>query len=786
MNKETRDYPKLIFSLSMSERVQALKEAMLEETRYVSIDQARVVTRIYKENKGDPVHLLRAKALRAALNEIPVRIDAGELVVGNRTPGVRAGVVFPESGLSWIEREIDTLSQRDQDRFQTRPEDIALFRKEILPYWKGNTLEDRVYEEIGEETKAIGRVVKINQKDHAQGHICPNTEKWLRLGPAGIQEEVSRRREQVGDPDRFYEAVIVTLEGAREFMRRYARQARALGGEAERVAQNCERLADNPPASFHQAVQSVWFLFVTLQMESNASSFSPGRMDQYLYPYFWKDLQDGTLSFSLSLEILESLWLKFNQIVYMRNTNSARYFAGFPIGFNVALGGQDRTGTDASNELSFLFLKAQEDIGMPQPNLSVRLHRGSPEDLLRYSARVIGKGSGMPQVFNDDAVIPALMRVGIPVEEARDYAIVGCVELSTQGNNLGWSDAAMFNLVKVLELTLTGGQCLVDNASVGPSSGALPDFKSFAELDTAFAERIDHFLERCIRCCDVVDRLHGEMLPSPFLSSVIDDCIANGKDVTRGGARFNLSGIQAIQPANIADSLAAIKQLVFEEGSVDKKELVRALKANFVGHEVLRQRLLNKAPKYGNDIAWVDELANKWCRYFAERLTNYTNARGGPYHMGLYTVSAHVPMGQNVGATPDGRRARSPLADGGVSAVYGRDMRGPTALLISVARIDSKLASNGTLLNMKFEPQLFGDEDGLQSFVSLLRGFVELKISHVQFNVLNESDLRAAQEEPDRYRNLTVRVAGYTAYFIELARDLQQEIIARTTHAEEE
>jgi formate C-acetyltransferase len=450
----------------------------------------------------------------------------------------------------------------------------------------------------------------------------------------------------------------------------------------------------------------------------------------------------------------------------------------------VAVGGQDANGKDASNELSYLFLRAQEHLRLPQPNLSARVFSGSPDHFLRRCAQVIGVGSGMPQLFNDDAVIPALMGKGISEADARNYAIVGCVELTTMGNNLGWSDAAMFNLVKALELALNDGECMLTGRQMGAHTGTLEDFKTYEDVEKAFRTQIDFFFERMIRCCEVVEKAHAEIIPSPLLSGVIDGCLEKGVDVTAGGARYNLSGIQAIQCANIADSLAALKTLVYDEKQVDRRDLYEALLNDYEGNELLKLRMLSKAPKYGNDVEWVDEIANKWITYFADKLKGYKNVRGGVYHAGLYTVSAHVPMGQNVGATPDGRNAKQPLADGGMSAVYGRDMKGPTALLRSVSRVNSLLGSNGTLLNMKFLPSLFKTDEGIGKFVSLIRAFVKLKIIHVQFNVVNKEDLLAAQQNPELYRSLTIRVAGYTAYFTELAKDLQCEIIARTSYGD--
>ena len=583
------------------------------------------------------------------------------------------------------------------------------------------------------------------------------------------------------------------MEGTQEFMMRYhelmKEKAELVCDEKLKlsmltVAENCKNLATRPAESFHEAVQSIWFLFVILHMESNASSFSPGRMDEFLYPYYKRDIKSGKLDNKKALEIIECIWLKFNQIVYLRNSHSAKFFAGFPIGFNIAIGGQDENGNDFSNELSFLFLKAQEHLGLPQPNLSVRLHKGTSEELLKESIKVVAKGSGMPQFFNDEAVISSIMELGISEKDARDYAIVGCVEITTQGNNLGWSDAAMFNLNKTLEVTLNNGNCLLTGDSIAPNLGNITNYETYEDLEEAFAKEIDYFIDKMILACEQVEKAHIDVLPSPFLSSVIDDCIEKGIDVTAGGAVYNLSGIQMIQVANLADSLAAIKLLVYDEKRISKEDLLKALQSNFEGYEVIRAMLLNRAPKYGNDVEWVDEIGAKWARYFNEKLTHYTNYRGGRYHTGMYTVSAHVPMGENVGASTDGRYAKQPLADGGMSPVYGRDSAGPTAVLKSVSRLDNILTTNGGLLNMKFLPEFFKTENGIDKFSKFLRTFVDLEIPHIQFNVLRREDLLDAQKNPENYRSLTVRVAGYTAYFTELAGELQNEIIARTSYGD--
>lgn len=766
-------------------RIKILKDKMLNSKRYASIEQARIITRVYRENESLSIPKKRALSLKTALEEIEISVEAEELIVGNRTKGVRYGVVFPESGCSWVNQEFETLPTRPQDKFLVKEEDIKEFRESIYPYWKGKSLEDAIKGSYGKEINEISKVVKINQKDHAQGHICPDSALWLKLGPQGLMEKAKEKLKNCKeDQKEFYECTILVLEGAVHFMQRYHDLIeKEQINELKEVGEICLNLSQRPPESFHEAVQSLWFLFVILHMESNASSFSPGRMDQYLYTYYKKDIEEGKITQQQALEILECLWLKFNQIVYLRNQNSAKYFAGFPIGFNIAIGGVDKDGNDTYNELSLLCLKAQEHLGLPQPNLSVRLNKNTSHELMQAAIKVVSLGSGMPQFFNDEAIIHAMVEdLNIDKQDARNYAIVGCVELTTHGNNLGWSDAAMFNLNKALELTLNNGKCLLTGDQIGLDLGNLENYQTYQDLEKAFKTEIDYFIDKMMDAEKVVEKAHQDYLPSAFLSTVIDDCLEKGLDVTRGGAKYNLSGIQMIQVANLADSLAAIKKLVYEENIISKHDLLEALKNDFKGYEVIQTMLLNKVPKYGNDVEWVDDLGNQWACYFREKMKHYTNYRGGPYHPGMYTVSAHVPMGENVGATPDGRNALKPLADGGMSPVYGRDLRGPTAVLKSVSRLDNSCTTNGGLLNMKFLPEFFKTETGCLKFENLLRAFVDLKIPHVQFNVVRKEDLIDAKIHPKNHQSLTIRVAGYTAYFVELAGKLQDEIIARTTY----
>ena len=794
---------KMIQNIKASDRAMLLRRNMLDERRYVSVEQAKLATEAYRSNPQAGVIIKRACALREALYRIGIRIDKGELIVGNRTKESCAGVVFPEAGIRWLEKEIDSLETRPQDRFIVRPEDRAYFFEELVPFWPGKTLEDNINGELTGVIKDCEAVGKLNQKDHAQGHVCPGVQRWLALGPAALmrqaEEKLKAENLSRGQID-FYKASVIALEASVHFIGRYADLAEALASQTEeagaggmdcgakedykQAALVCRNLASNPAKTFHEALQSLWFLMVLLQMESNASSFSPGRADQYLYPYFKSDMEKGLLDYERAQELLDLLFIKFNQIVYLRNSSGAEFFAGFPIGFNISLGGLDADGNDAVNELTYLFLHAQEHVRLRQPNLSVRLHRNSPHEYMRRAAEVISIGTGMPQLVNDESIIPALQLAGYSHEDALNYAVVGCVELSASGNALGFSDAGMFNMVKALELTLNNGVDMLHGSAgkrLGPALGTLPDYKTYEELEAAFAKTLDYFIDVMEKGLSIVEKYHKAIMPSPLLSAVIDGCMEQGLDITAGGAKYNKSGIQLIQAANLADSMAALKKLVYDEKKVDPHALLDALRNNFPD-ERLRQIMLAHAPKYGNDEEWVDLIGNKWVEYIKARFDERTNFRGGIYTIGLYTVTAHVPMGKNVAATPDGRRAGEPLADGGLSAVYGRDQKGPTALLKSVSRINSAAAANGTLLNMKFTPSFFQTSEGIEKFISLMKAMVELKIHHVQFNVINKDDLEAAKRNPENYRCLLVRVAGYTANYVDLAEVLQNEIIARTEY----
>ena len=454
------------------ERVARIRQRLLDSEREIDLVRARLTTEIYRETEGEPQPVRRAKMLLHLVRHMPISIHPNEVIVGNRSLLPRMGVIAPEGAVNWVDKELDILPTRPQDRFNISPEEVRELREEIFPYWQGKTLDDIVEASLPEEIKAAirGKVFSLNQTDHAQGHILPDVPGWLWLGIAGLRGRVETawRGREARTPDKgvFYQAALIALQAAREFVQRFAHLADDLRRaepdptrrqELSRISGACAWLAENPARDFREALQAVWFLFVLLQIESNASSFSPGRFDQYMLPYLERDLEAGRMSLTEAQEQLEYLWLKFNEIVLLRSSSSARYFAGFPIGFNITTGGKLPDGRDATNFLTFMCLRAQAGLGLTQPNLSLRIHENSPQDFLETAAFVISLGSGMPQVFNDEVIIPGQLQRGISQEDAMNYAVVGCVELSTPGKALGWSDAAMFNMVRVLELTLFGG-----------------------------------------------------------------------------------------------------------------------------------------------------------------------------------------------------------------------------------------------------------------------------------------------------------------------------------------
>ncbi len=763
----------------MLSRIERLKAALFSAPREISLERALLYTASHRQTEGEPTIIRRAKATAYILDHVAITLREDELIAGNRTVKPRAGIVSPEMDPYWLLKELDAFPTRPQDRFAISEADKQVYREQLYPYWEKRSMKDFINGQMSEEVKTATQtqIFSVNQTDKGQGHIIIDYPRLLNNGLDNLLTELQSHAEQQPD-NAFYAAALLLLQASQRHILRYASLARQMAeqcsdetrrAELLRIAEIASHNAHHKPQDFYQACQLFWYMNIILQYESNASSLSLGRFDQYMLPFYQASLNQGQDPAFLK-ELLESLWVKCNDIVLLRSTSSARYFAGFPTGYTILLGGLTETGRSAVNVLSFLCLDAYQNIRLPQPNLGVRVNEFIDRPFLLKTAETIRLGTGIPQIFNDEVVVPAFLNRGVSLEDARDYAVVGCVELSIPGRTYGLHDIAMFNLLKVMELTLLDNE---GNASL-----------TYPQLLDHIREKIRHYVRLMAEGSNICDIGHRDWAPVPLLSSFIDDCLQHGKDITEGGARYNFSGVQGIGIANLSDSLFALKGLVFDQQRLSFDELLATLKANFATPEgeKIRARLINRFDKYGNDIDEVDLISADLLRFYCKEVEQYRNPRGGQFTPGSYTVSAHVPLGAVVGATPDGRYAGEQLADGGLSPMLGQDGQGPTAVLKSVSKLDNYLLSNGPLLNVKFTPSTLEGQQGLNKLADFLGAFTKLKLQHVQFNVVNAETLKEAQARPQDFAGLVVRVAGYSAFFVELSKEIQDDIIRRTAH----
>ncbi|EHF4996879.1 formate C-acetyltransferase [Enterobacter hormaechei] len=763
----------------MTNRIQRLKDALFASPREISLERALLYTASHQQTEGEPVILRRAKATAYILDHVNIAIRDEELIAGNRTVKPRAGIMSPEMDPYWLLKELDQFSTRPQDRFEIGEADKQIYRDVLYPYWEKRSMKDFINSQMTDEVKAaVGtQIFSVNQTDKGQGHIIIDYPRLLNNGLGALVEQMREYCARDAQ-NTFYAAALILLEASQRHILRYAALAETLATvfddasrreELRKIAEISRHNAQHKPQTFWQACQLFWYMNVILQYESNASSLSIGRFDQYMLPFYQASFSQGDDPAFLK-ELLESLWVKCNDVVLLRSTSSARYFAGFPTGYTALLGGLTESGRSAVNVLSFLCLDAYQSVQLPQPNLGVRVNELIDRPFLLKTAETIRLGTGIPQIFNDEVVVPAFLNRGVSLEDARDYAVVGCVELSIPGKTYGLHDIAMFNLLKVMEIAMQENE---GNAAL-----------SYEGLLDHIRAKINHYIALMVEGSNICDIGHRDWAPVPLLSSFISDCLESGKDITDGGARYNFSGVQGIGIANLSDSLHALKGLVFEQHRLSFDEFLAVLKANFATPEgeKVRARLINRFEKYGNDIDDVDNISAELLRHYCKEVEKYRNPRGGQFTPGSYTVSAHVPLGAVVGATPDGRFAGEQLADGGLSPMLGQDMQGPTAVLKSVSKLDNYLLSNGTLLNVKFTPATLEGDAGLQKLADFLRAFTQLKLQHIQFNVVNAETLREAQQRPQDFAGLVVRVAGYSAFFVELSKEIQDDIIRRTAH----
>ena len=829
--------------IKKSERIDKLKEALFSTFPEIEVDRAVLLTESYKQTEDQPMILRRALAFYHILENIPVTIRPNELVVGSATKKSRSCQVFPEYSFEWLEEEFDTIETRAADPFRISEESKATLR-EVYKYWKGKTNRELAAAYMSPEAHlAVEHNIFTpgNYYYNGVGHVTVNYGKVLEIGFDGIKAEAVRALSKLSVTDadysrrhHFLNAVIISCEAAIVFANRYSVLAKEMAekesdtvrkAELLKISENCARVPKGPATSFHEACQSFWFVQMLLQVESSGHSISPGRFDQYMYPYFKRDFDAGKITREEAQELIDCVWIKLNDMSKVRDAESAAGFAGYSMFQNLIAGGQDKDGKDATNDLSFMCIEATMHVLLPQPSFSVRVWNGTPHEFLVKAAKLTRTGVGLPAYYNDEVIVPALQSRGLTVEDARDYNIIGCVEPQKSGKTDGWHDAAFFNMCRPLEMVFSNG--IDKGVQVGVKTGELSSFKTFEQFYDAYKKQTEYFLELMVNADNAIDVAHAERCPLPFESSMIEDCIGRGMSAQEGGAVYNFTGPQGFGIANMADALWAVRKLVYEDKKLTLEEFKEALDCNFgreldghmaekltgqvarelvnAGRKLTEENIHNiynvvKAskctpeqkskyeallseiealPKFGNDIKEIDMFARDIAYTYTKPVEKYKNPRGGVYQAGLYPVSANVPLGAQTGATPDGRLAFTPIADG-VSPAAGRDVSGPTAAANSVSKLDHFIASNGTLYNMKFHPSALAGDSGIESFISLVRGFFDQKGSHMQFNVVSRETLRDAQKNPDKYRSLVVRVAGYSALFTTLSRSLQEDIINRT------
>ncbi len=835
-----------IHKIKKTARIDRLKKDLFAGKPVIESARARLLTESYKATEGQPMVLRRAKAFYHMLENIPIVIRPDELVVGSTTIHPRSAQTYPEFSFQWLEDEFDTISERSADPFRIAEEDKAVLI-EVHKYWRGRTTSELALSCMTEETlQAIEHNIFTvgNYLYNGVGHVTVDYGLVLEKGFGGIAEHAGEmlKRGSAADAEypthsSFWKAIIISCEAAILYAKRYAALAREEAGkerdgqrkqELLKIAENCDRVPLHGATSFYEACQSFWFVQQLIQIESNGHSISPGRFDQYMYPYYKKDIEKGLMTREQAQELIDCIWVKFNDLSKCRDKDSAAGFAGYGAFQNLIVGGQDAEGKDVTNDLSYMCIQACMHVRLPQPSFSIRVWNKTPYKLMERAAELTRTGLGVPAYYNDEVIIPALVSRGLTLEDARQYNIIGCVEPQKAGKTDGWHDAAFFNMCRPLELVFSNG---VDKGTqIGPKTGEIEELDTFEKMWKAYQEQMIYFIELMVNADNAIDYAHRERAPLPFLSCMIEDCIGRGKSVQEGGAVYQFTGPQGFGIANVADSLFAVRRLVFEEHKLSLAEYKDALQHNFgkgITEDILwdtarkaveelkkqgrdiskaavddivkqlvkeytvkvkadkgnayRQLLewIEKVPKYGNDIDEVDYFAREVAYLYTKEVELYKNIRGGQFQAGLYPVSANVPLGAQTGATPDGRLAGTPIADG-VSPGAGRDTQGPTAAANSVAKLDHYKASNGTLFNQKFHPSALEGEEGISKFISLVQVFFEKKGSHVQFNVVSRETLLDAQKHPEQYADLVVRVAGYSALFTTLSRALQDDIIQRT------
>ena len=759
--------------------------------------RAVAATKSYQETEGQPINIRRAKMLERILREQPVHIQEGELIVGMKTLKPRGSPVFPEINCCWLERDLDIIATRSITPFYVSEETKNVLREEVFPYWRGRQIYNRIMESVPEEIwQADSHGVIYNYfTSRTIGHITVGYSKVLNNGMKGIktdiQEVLSRLHSE--DPEyihkkQFLEAVSLVCDAAVLFAGRYADEALRLASaekdkrrkeELKRIAQVCKKVPANPAQTFHEALQSFWFTQLVLNLETNGHAISPGRFDQYMYPFYRYSIDSGELTEEEAQELLDLLWVKLDEITIAKDSGESDTSSSYPEFQNLNIGGLTPDGHDATNELSYMCLTALEHVKLPQPQLSAQISTKTPHKFLMRCCELLKYGIGLPAMFNNDTMVLGMVNRGKKLEDARSGSVNGCVSPNCDGKDR-MASSGYFNLVKCLELAINDGIDRLTGKQLGPKTGDPCQFSTFDEVINALKQQVAYFVNLKVKYDNIIRDIYATFCPVPFTSAVIDDCIVKGLDWHNGGARYNQAVISGVGLGTITDALSAIKKHIFDERNFTMAELKKAINEDFQGHEILRQVLVNRTPHYGNDDNYADSLAALTQKIFCDEVEKHRDIQGARYYVNLLPTTSHISLGKLTGATPDGRHAHTWLSEG-ISPVQGHDRRGPTAVAKSVSKLDHTRC-NGTLLNMKISPQILKNEEDLHKLAGLIRGYFELGGHHIQFNIIDENTLRDAQKHPERYRNLLVRVAGYSDYFVLLSPDIQEEIISRTEH----
>lgn len=787
--------------MTMTERVACLRKQSLEAQPSLSHERAELLTEFYQtQTKLWSAPVQRANAFRYLLEHKEICINPGELIVGEKGPAPKATPTYPELCCHSLQ-DLDILNVREKTSFKVNPEARRAYQEKVIPYWKGRTIRELIFAEMSPEWIAAYEAGIFTEfmEQRSPGHTVLD-KKIYSKGMLDFMVDIQNSLQGLDylhDPQAYakqeeLKAMEICAGAIICFAERHAQAALELAQveqdsqrrkELERIAQVCSHVPAHAPRDFWEALQYYWFVHLGVTIELNPwDAFNPGKLDQHLYPFYRKGLLEGTLTEDVAEELLHCFWIKFNNQPAPPKVGVTAAESGTYTDFaQINVGGLREDGIDAVTPLTYLLLDVIEEMRLLQPSSSIQVSKKNPNRFIKRAARIIRTGFGQPSVFNADLIVQELVRQGKSIQDARQGGSSGCVEVGAFGKE-NYNLTGYFNLPKVLELTLNNGVDPQSGLQLGPRSGEAGDFSSFEELFTAFEKQLNHFIDNKVRGNNLIERLYAAYMPVPFLSLLIDDCILRGKDYHDGGARYNTTYIQGVGVGTITDSLSAIQHHIFDEQNLGLPELLEALKKDFAGKESLRQRLLNRTPRYGNDDDYADELMQAVFESYFTAIDGRPNTKGGSYHINLLPTTVHVYFGSVTGATPDGRKAGQPLSEG-VSPVQGADRRGPTAVLKSVAKMDHA-RTGGTLLNQKFTPSLLQDEAGLESLVSLVRTYFALDGHHIQFNVVDAPTLRKAQQNPSEYRDLIVRVAGYSDYFCDLSEVLQNEIIARTEHQE--